>query len=132
MNIIKEKLKKLPKLNPIPVDASELEQGYTVYLKPMNGGELSYWRERTIDPSGDLYNSSTTEKLLLGITICLVDKDGDSLLDIKEFQTLAEVPLQLLDRLIQAFFKLNNLSSEVNSPSDGDDLKNLSEATPAD
>ena len=49
MNSLQTKLNGMLKPQPVPVSADEIEQGYVLYLRPMKGGELCYWREKTID-----------------------------------------------------------------------------------
>ena len=129
MNSLQTKLNGMLKPQPVPVSADEIEQGYVLYLRPMKGGELCYWREKTIDSSGSMFNASVTEKLMLGIALCLVDKDGEKIMIPDEYQTLNDVPLPVLDRLIQTFLKINNLgTSDSTKSADENDLKNSSEA----
>ena len=130
MNILQSKLQGMSQFQPVPISADEIEQGYVLYLRPMKGGELCYWREKTIDSSGSMFNASVTEKLMLGIALCLVDKDGEKIMIPDEYQTLNDVPLPVLDRLIQTFLKINNLgtSDSTKSAEDENDLKNSSEA----
>ena len=46
-----------------------------------------------------------------------------------DYQTLNDVPLPVLDRLIQTFLKINNLgTSDSTKSTDENDLKNSSEA----
>ena len=129
MNTLQSKLNSMTQFQPVPISADEIEQGYTLYLRPMKGGELCYWREKTIDSSGSMFNASVTEKLMLGIALCLVDKDGEKIMIPDEYQTLNDVPLPVLDRLIQTFLKLNNLGTSDGKSTDENDLKNSSGAT---
>ena len=129
MNILQSKLQGMSQFQPVPISADEIEQGYTLYLRPMKGGELCYWREKTIDSSGSMFNASVTEKLMLGIALSLTDKDGEKIMIPDEYQTLNDVPLPVLDRLIQTFLKLNNLGTSDGKSTDENDLKNSSGAT---
>ena len=132
MNSLKQKLGSLPKAAPVPVAADEIEPGYTLYMRGLKGGELCFWREKTMDAGGSMFKASNTEKLLLGIALSLVDKDGVRIMTPDEYDTLNDLPLQVIDRLVQEFFKLNNLGlSEAGKSEDEQDLKNSSEATPA-
>ena len=129
MNTLQSKLNSMTQFQPVPISADEIEQGYTLYLRPMKGGELCYWREKTIDSSGSMFNASVTEKLMLGIALSLTDKDGEKIMIPDEYQTLNDVPLPVLDRLIQTFLKLNNLGTSDGKSTDENDLKNSSGAT---
>ena len=129
MNTLQSKLNSMTQFQPVPISADEIEQGYVLYLRPMKGGELCYWREKTIDSSGSMFNASVTEKLMLGIALSLTDKDGEKIMIPDEYQTLNDVPLPVLDRLIQTFLKLNNLGTSDGKSTDENDLKNSSGAT---
>ena len=76
-----------------------------------------------------MFNASVTEKLMLGIALSLTDKDGEKIMIPDEYQTLNDVPLPVLDRLIQTFLKLNNLGTSDGKSTDENDLKNSSGAT---
>ena len=128
MNTLKSKLSAMTQVQPVPVSADEIEPGYTLFLRPLKGGELCFWREKTLDKAGSMYDSSNTEKLMLGIALSLVDQKGERLMTPEEYGTLNDLPLMVLDRLIQTFFKLNNLGVATETESETD-LKNSSEAT---
>ena len=44
MNTLQSKLNSMTQFQPVPISADEIEQGYVLYLRPMKGGELCYWR----------------------------------------------------------------------------------------
>lgn len=129
MNLL-EKLRNLPKPQTQVIDAGELEPGAELIISGLTGGELCFWREKTMEATGELARASATEKLLFGISLSLVDKDGNKIMKPDDFGELNKLPLPVLDRLIAAYLSLNNLGISGGSSADENDLKNSSEATP--
>ena len=129
MNLL-EKLRSLPKPQTQVIDAGELEPNLELIISGLTGGELCFWREKTMEATGELAKASATEKLLFGISLSLVDKDGNKIMKPDDYGELNKLPLPVLDRLIAAYLSLNNLGISGGSSADENDLKNSSEATP--
>lgn len=128
MNLL-EKLRTLPKPQTQVIDASELEPGAELIISGLTGGELCFWREKTMEATGELAKASATEKLLFGIALSLVDQDGHKIMKPDDYGELNKLPLPVLDRLIAAYLSLNNLGISGGSSADENDLKNSSAAT---
>ena len=82
-----------------------------------------------MEATGELAKASATEKLLFGISLSLVDKDGNKIMKPDDYGELNKLPLPVLDRLIAAYLSLNNLGISGGISADENDLKNSSEAT---
>lgn len=83
----------------VEVPADEIEQGFKFYLKQFNAGEkmhLFYVYEN------DLKNASMDERALYSLMFMLCDKDGKRTENPEKYGVLCDLPLPVLQRLIDA------------------------------
>ena len=98
----------------VEVPADEIEQGLKIYLKSFNAGErmhLYYIYDN------DLKSASMDEKALYSLMFMMCDKDGNRTENPENYGALCDLPLPLLQRLMDAQSRLIN-SEEVKKSSE--------------
>lgn len=111
MSKLSEKIK-LIQNKIINVSADEIEQGYTIPIKKMDGGTYLYWSEICMDKSGALYKASNTEKMLLALALSIVDDEGKLEYQADDYKELNKLPSSLLTRLVNEVVNINFLDGQ--------------------